>query len=280
MKKIETLIEDINDLLVNKVDSVDEKVVEAFKERIANLIVSRLTKSEDKRGLRMSNVGSPCDRKLWYEVNQKEGGEPLRGDTLLKFMYGDVIEELLLLLAEVSGHSVEGRQETLEIAGIEGHRDAVIDGVTVDVKSANTYGFAKFRDHKLDSDDPFGYRDQLQSYVHAGQKDPIVTDKTRGAFLVMDKQLGHLCLDFHEYRNLPWEHIYAFKKSMITLPEPPNRAYLPEPDGKSGNTKLGMFCGYCVHKHTCYPQLRTFLYSTGPRFLVNVENEPMVPEVK
>ena len=281
MKTIETLIPDIYNLLENKVDEVNPEALVHLKERISDLLVSRLTKPKEvaKRGLRMSNIGSPCERKLYYEVNNSEEAEKLRPDTLLKFLYGDFIEELLLFLAEAAGHTVEGRQETLEIAGIEGHRDGVIDGVTVDVKSANTYSFAKFKNHALDEDDPFGYRDQLQSYIHAGQKDPLVTDKTRGAFLVMDKQLGHLCLDVHEYNPIPWEQIYEHKKNVVVREVPPDRSFLPQPDGKSGNTKLGTFCSYCVYKKTCYPTLRTFLYSSGPRFLVNVENEPMVQEV-
>jgi len=281
LKTIDTLVEDIGSVLVNKVESLSPELTKKFADSLSQLITNRLTKQSEDRpvGLRMSNIGSPCGRKLWYEVNQKEDAEPLRADTLLKFMFGDVVEELVLFLAEVAGHTVEGRQDTQVIAGIEGHRDAVIDGVTVDVKSANTYGFNKFKNHGLEGDDPFGYQDQLQSYVHAGQKDPVVTDKSRGAFFVVDKQLGHMCLDVHPYKNLPWEHIYEFKKSLVSLPEPPKRDYLPEPDGKGGNTKLGTFCSYCVHKKSCYPNLRTFLYSSGPRFLVNVENEPMVPEV-
>lgn len=282
MKTIDTIVEDIGSILVNKVENLSPELIKKFADNLSNLIADRLTKKTEapKPALRMSNIGSPCNRKLWYEINQNEGKEKLRADTLLKFLYGDLVEETVLFLAEAAGHTVEGRQDTQVISGIEGHRDAVIDGVTVDVKSASAFGFAKFRDHKLSEDDPFGYKDQLQSYLHSGQTDPVVTDKTRGAFLVVDKVMGHLCLDVHEYHAIPWEQVYNFKKSMVTLPEPPNRAFLPEPDGKGGNTKLGTFCSYCDHKKSCYPNLRTFLYSSGPRFLVSVENEPMVPEAR
>jgi len=165
LKTIDTLVEDIGSVLVNKVESLPPELTQKFADSLSQLITNRLTKQSEDRpvGLRMSNIGSPCGRKLWYEVNQKEDAEPLRADTLLKFMFGDVVEELVLFLAEVAGHTVEGRQDTQVIAGIEGHRDAVIDGVTVDVKSANTYGFNKFKNHGLEGDDPFGYQDQLQS---------------------------------------------------------------------------------------------------------------------
>lgn len=59
----------------------------------------------------------------------------------------------------------------------------------------------------------------------------------------------------------------------------PERAFQPEPDGKSGNMKLGLQCSYCNMKHACYPNLRTFIYSNGPRYLTTVVKTPDVPEV-
>lgn len=130
--------------MANKVETISHDVIESFSRRLAFLVAERLIKKEEEpRGLRMSNIGSPCERKLWYSINKPHEEEKLRPETLLKFLYGDLLEELLLFLAEVSGHKVEGRQDTQEISGIKGHRDAVIDGVTTDVKSASTFGFIK-----------------------------------------------------------------------------------------------------------------------------------------
>src|SRR5690606_25725922 len=109
--------------------------------------------------------------------NTPEDGEPLRPEAYLKFLYGDILEDLLLFLAEAAGHTVVGRQDEQEIAGIKGHRDCVIDGTVVDAKSASSYSFKKFKEGRLREDDPFGYVDQLQSYIHSGQNDPLVTDK-------------------------------------------------------------------------------------------------------
>ena len=68
-------------------------------------------------------------------------------------------------------------------------------------------------------------------------------------------------------------------KEMVEKEEVPEPCYDPVPDGKSGNMKLPVGCSYCHFKKTCYPELRTFLYSTGPKFLVEVKNEPKVQEV-
>lgn len=278
-KKIDTLVEDIENLLVNKRDDIPDEMFAEFGERMASLLRSRLSPSEYKPTLRMSNIGSPCERKLYLEINQPEVVEPLPPQAILKFLYGDILEELLLFLAEASGHKVEGRQDTQEIAGIKGHRDAVIDGVLTDVKSASTYSFNKFKDHKLEEDDPFGYVVQLQSYLGAGKDDPLVTDKTRACFLVVDKTLGHICLDVYANEEWDLEEAYERRKEVINGPNLPERSFEPIPDGKSGNMKLDMFCSYCNVKDACYPNLRTFIYSNGPRHLTTVKKVPDVYEV-
>ena len=226
----------------------------------------------------MSNIGKPCERALWYELNGAPG-EDLRASTFLKFLYGDIIEELMLFLAELAGHEVRGRQGEQEIAGIKGHRDAIIDGHLVDVKSASTYSFKKFADGTLADNDAFGYIPQLQSYLDASQKDEILTDKNEASFLAVDKTLGHITLSTIQKDKTNWEQVYEDKKALVAQPEPPERGFKPEPMGASGNEKLGVQCSYCPFKKTCYPELRTFLYSSGPVFMTKVIREPNVPEI-
>lgn len=226
----------------------------------------------------MSNIGTPCEKKLWYSINEPEDQEELTPETKLKFLYGDIIEQVMLLLARLSGHTVEGSQDEVILEGVVGHRDAVIDGVIVDVKSASSFSYKKFSEHKLSEDDPFGYIPQLMSYLEASQDDPIVLDKGRAAFLAVDKTLGHFCLDFHERPDWNWTEVLDHKKEVLAG-EIPERGFEPEPFGKSGNEKLGTFCSYCSFKEKCFPELRTFLYSNGPVFLTKVERVPDVYEV-
>lgn len=279
-KSIDTVVEDIYGLLEAGIEGKDE-VFEKFGREVAEVLKARLRPSERQRKgtLRMSNLGTPCNRKLWYSVNQPEKAEPIEPHARLKFLYGDLVEELILLLAELSGHSVEGRQDEQEILGVKGHRDVVLDGVVTDVKSASTYSFKKFEEGRLREDDPFGYSDQIQQYLHAGQEDPLVTDKDRAAFLVVDKTLGHICLDVHKKQSFPIEKVVEYKIDLVSRPEPPARKYDLEPEGKSGNMKLSMPCSYCDHKRECHPGLRTFLYSHKPVHLAVVKKEPNVPEV-
>lgn len=154
----------------------------------------------------------------------------------------------------------------------------MIDGLTIDVKSANSRSMQKFRNHELETNDPFHYVDQLGLYIEAGKEDPIVTEKNMGAFLVIDKELGHIVLDAYYKPQKDYQAEIARKKNVVAQKEPPPRCYPDEEDGKSGNRKLGTECSYCAFKETCWPQMRTFLYSNGPRFLTKVVREPDVPE--
>lgn len=277
-KTIETLIPDIQDLLTHGKKISDESA-QAFGNSMAKMIQNRLQERGPRKGtLRMSNMGKP-DRQLWYEVNHPEKAEKLHPNTYLKFILGDIVEELLLFLVAESGHSVEGAQGEMELEGIKGHRDVVIDGVTVDVKSASPFSFAKFQKGLKADEDPFGYTLQIQSYLEAGQQDPIVTEKDRGAFLVIQKVTGDIHLDVHTKTPVPIKEIYQHKKEVVKLPDPPDRCFEAEPEGKSGNMKLGVNCSYCSFKKECWPGLRTFLYSRGPVFLTHVEREPDVYEV-
>lgn len=266
--------------LLEGVDTIPKEAIDKFSENILKIVSRSLLKGADKREayLRFSNMGSPCERKLWYEINSPEDKEELSADVLLKFLYGHLIEAFILLLAEVSGHSVQGTQDEASLFGIKGHRDAVIDGVVVDVKSTSSFSYKKFAEGRLADDDPFGYIPQLQGYLKAGEDDPLVLDKNRAAFLPVDKTLGHFCLDFHEKKDWDWEKILDHKKEIISQPEPPERGFEPEPMGKSGNMQLGTFCSYCNFKEKCYPELRTFIYSSGPAFLTKVVKEPNVYE--
>lgn len=279
MKSITTLPRDIYNLL-EKGDDVSDEALDKFASNVRELMKRRLSKDKSREGtLRMSNIGTPCDRKLWYTVNQPESAEPLDGKTLHKFLYGDLVEEMELFLAEASGHTVTGRQERMEVNGVVGHRDAVIDGVVVDVKSASSRGMEKFKKHTLENDDPFGYLDQLGLYLEASRDDPSVVVKGEAAFIAIDKEMGEIVVDKYKRRDIDYHELIQEKKDMVASELPPNRRYFPVPDGTSGNYKIGVECSYCPFKKTCWPGLRTFLYSNGPRFLTQVKRTPDVQEV-
>jgi hypothetical protein len=282
MASIDTLIKDIYDVVDGK-GGWDEAVSEFYKNDAAAILDRRL-RPDDKEysGLRMSSLGQPCRRKLWYQVNEPDKGEPLDARTKLKFLYGDMLEHLLISLAMAAGHRVEGQQTRLDIAGVKGHRDCVIDGITVDVKSASGYGFRKFKAGLRKEDDAFGYLFQLSSYVYAGRSDYTESHPTKGAFLVINKETGEICLDEHDF-DLKGREDEVLQIIKSTTGPAPGRLS-DAPDGTSGNRVLGTNCSYCQFKLDCWPNLRTFLYKQGDRFkpvfFTKVVKEPKVMEAK
>lgn len=280
MPQIETLVKDIEEVLTSGRNTVEELALFNFGEDVRDIVRQNLSleRESSPHDLRMSNIGRPCLRQLQYQRNPKIQGEVFSSSTKLKFLYGHLIEALILLLAKEAGHDVVGQQTELEVAGIKGHRDAIIDGVLVDVKSASSRSFSKFSSHLTSNNDPFGYLSQLGLYHFASRNDPLLVDKERAAFLVVDKQFGHICLDIHNMdTNFDYEE-YCRRRQSFTDPlrELAPRGFSDEPEGSSGNRKLGTSCSYCAFKHGCWPGLRTYLYSRGPIFLTQVAREPKV----
>jgi hypothetical protein len=269
-KSINTLVSDIYDLLASGSFKIDA-------DKLAHMIREKFEEVQRKDNLRMSNFGTPCDRKLWYAVNMPDAAEPIPPHTYLKFMYGHIIEELVMQLVEQAGHDLTYQQDTVEVSGVVGHIDGVVDGHLVDVKSANSRGMAKFREHNLGRDDPFGYLSQLGLYLHGMSNKIPVRDKA--TFIAVDKELGHIVLDTYEFPKKDWDQAIELKKAMLAAKEPPPRGFSPEPHNKSGNMKLPTPCAYCPHKKTCYPGLRTFIYANGPVYMTRVTKQPEVREV-
>jgi hypothetical protein len=233
--------------------------------------------------LYFSEVGKPCPRQLWFNYNGSAEQEQHEAPTLIKFFYGDMLEELVLNMAEDAGHTVEGRQQayTYDVGNgwiVRGRIDAIIDGAVVDVKSVTKYSEEKFKGGLVD--DPFGYKGQLLGYAAAGKF-------KEAGFLTIQKELGHI-----GYYPVDVDHSWfahqaqasvevVSEKDYTALPR-----YAPVPQSAtSKNMKLPTACSYCSYKKECWKDsndgkgVRTFLYSTGPIHLVQVVDTPRTPEV-
>ncbi len=279
-----TIPEDIYKLLDDTTHhEVSEDNVQWAGEAFKDLLRTRLTKREVKTGdgvLRFSSLGKK-DRQLWYQANKPETAEKMHGKQNFKFLYGDAIEVLLLFLTKEAGHEVTHEQAEVEVAGVKGHMDAVVDGVVTDCKSASTYSFQKFKDGTFKMEDTFGYIPQLSGYANA------LGETKRAGFLVADKVHGDITFaEIDEYDiagNQPEPRIDHLRK-VIADPTPPERCYPAVPEGKSGNMKLGIGCSHCAFKDECYKDanggkgLRKFYYSRGPLWFTHVAKEPKVDE--
>lgn len=274
-KNISSLVPDIEALFDGH--SFNEVNLSRFSSTIEEVIRTRFREYGQERysRLRLSNVGKPL-RQIYLELRTNLVPEPLSVPTKTKFLFGDFCEALMIALAIEAGHNVTDLQKQVEIDDIVGHIDCLIDDVLIDVKSASTFSFQKFKDGSIRNDDPFGYQAQLAGYSTAlGLID--------AGFLAFDKSLGHITLCFFPKEELSKfnivEHIRKVKDALTKVEWPPCCCN-PVPEGKSGNEKLPAQGAYCGWKKHCYPDLRTFLYSSGPMFLTTVKREPAVFEAQ
>lgn len=275
MPSINTLVDDIY-RTINSPPEFDPGHLASFTEGLVKKITYRLTEDRGTPMLRASNLGKPCDRQLWYEINTPQDKEPLPPAAKFKFLFGDILEELLIFLAKASGHDVQHEQKEISVNGLKGHIDAIIDGRLVDAKSASTYSFKKFESHGLQEDDAFGYIDQAGIYLEGAKDLEGLVDKDVSSFLVVDKTLGNITLDTYPKPDKDYTVIINAKREMLSKPEPPERGFQDEPHQKSGNRKLGVNCSYCPFKHRCWHGLQWVPYAGKPVWLTVVARAPKV----
>lgn len=280
VKSIDTLIPDIQALFEGTVlsDGLGQ-----FKDKLGEVFLNRFEKYAEERrsGLSLSAIGRPL-RQLWYQMKGYKG-EDLPPEVKLKFLYGDMIEQLVIFLAIEAGHEVTRLQEEVMVDEVPGHIDCFVDGVLCDIKSCSTYSFAKFAERTITEDDPFGYIGQLAGYSCAyGGVD--------GAFIAIDKTLGKICLCKFTGEELGDYNVrdrIARVREAIASDAAPGRCYEPKPisrTDKSGNLILGVGCSYCQFKETCWSDanngagLKKYIYASGPKWFTHIEKEPRVPQ--
>ncbi len=279
MKSIYTLVPDIQRYIETNEDW--------YEQACDNMRLGRGTRNPNPSRsigrLRLSGLGDRCPKSLWYSMHHPEQAEALSASAKFKYGYGHIIETLALQLARLAGHDVQGEQDELVVDGVIGHRDGVVDGCVLDVKSCSSIGFEKFKQGTLAQNDDFGYLYQMDGYVLGSALDPLVTVKDRGYFLAIDKTLGHMALYEHIHRPDRIRSRIEQYKRIVEQHVPPQCTCGTRPVGASGNVGLDTRASYNLYKHLCFPELRTFLYKdkgdVRPVHLVKVVRTPDVPEL-
>ena len=279
-KTIDTLVEDIYSLFTsNEPTKIPANVLQDFAKDVTDAVVNSLTEERKPRNnLRLSMIGQPA-RKVWYSVRSTEQ-EELAGSDYIKFLYGDILEALLVFLSKVSGHKVSDQQKQVVLNDVVGHQDAVVDDVLVDFKSASSFSFKKFTEGMIFKDDPFGYVAQLSAYAQAN-------NAREAGWVVIDKTTGQIAYcPVHQMEMINASQKIDYLRNAIKDSEPPSRCYDDVPDGKSGNMQLAVGCNYCPYKFDCWSDanngkgLRAFQYANNVKYLTNVDREPNVPELQ
>lgn len=283
MAKFENLIKDIYDLIDNPDFEISEDNLSVFLENLGESLRENFAgKSRRVREAKLvaSNYGLPA-RRLWFSLHPEgtQGDKKFSAQQRINFIYGNILEELVLLFAKEAGHEVEDMQDRVVVEGVSGKKDARIDGVVTDVKSASSYSFKKFKegDFLLDDDsDPFAYKSQLGLYMAA-------TNETKGAFVVINKENGELVSvvldrDF----DVPDVHL-TIENARINVEKdhPPVEKCYPEiASGKSGNMIISKLCSFCEHKDRCWEDsnegkgLIRHDYYNGPVYFTTIKRPP------
>tara|TARA_R110002020_G_scaffold215755_1_gene423045 strand:+ start:2643 stop:3497 length:855 start_codon:yes stop_codon:yes gene_type:complete len=283
MKSLNNIVEDIyrniQPLCEGESLGLTEEDIDKFGEDMKNVLRnwSNPTARDSNFTLRMSNVGKPS-RQLWYDSNSSNDSS-VNPSTMVKFLYGHILEEVVLVLARLSGHEVSDEQKEVTVNGIKGHIDCKIDGEVVDVKTASAFAFKKFKYGGLPEDDPFGYIAQLSGYEQA-------EGSSEGGFLAINKETGELAFFApDEFDKVDTHDRINYLREALQSKKPPRKCYSDVAEGTKGNMKLSRGCSYCPHKFTCHADandgngLRGFRYAKGITYFTKVVKEPNVEEV-
>ena len=280
-KNLSTLVEDIYQTVTDITGGdkeVPDELLNELGQKIARTIKTWSTpQHHNKFKLRMSNIGRPA-RQLYY--SQKDTQEiKHHASTQIKFLYGHIMEDLLIFLTKLSGHSVTDEQKEVLVDDVLGHMDCKIDGEVIDIKTASGFGFKKFKNKTLAEDDPFGYVSQLAGYERA-------EGTANGGFLALNKESGELTLYQPEDLDKPNVNtLISNIESALKGDAPPDKCYKPIKSGSKGNMKLPMGCVYCSHKFVCNADtndgkgLRVFKYAKGLEYMTKVVSLPKVEEL-
>lgn len=278
MKTIDTLIQDMEDVILNgpKIGyEAAQKVMAKYSVAIDNQWEASFLDERQTPRIRMSNIGKMCSREAWYnEHSEGRKIEKLSPALLHLFSYGHLVEQQALMLAELAGHKVTHRQESCEVSDVSGSCDAVIDGVVIDVKSCGDFVFQKFL-NGLEPGDPFGYWVQLVGYYSDLKKkypDEIVDNQV--AWLAVDKEKGRIYLDHHIVSDKQVDDVVDYvrrRRIESRVAAPPDRML----DDEKGKSKvLPLACRFCNWKFEC-KNPRAFVYSSRGKETITFYTDPV-----
>lgn len=298
-KTIDSLVPDIYTVLDQTLDhDPNPDLAAEYAMRVGGEFAKstlRRDKPREKGRLWASDLGKPCMRQHWYNFNMPEVAEPLLGHTRFKFLYGNILEEACLYMAEEAGHEVRDQQAAVKteierdnglVWEVSGRIDGVVDNVLIDVKSTSSFGYKRYIGGIDQSNDSFGYLWQLGYYKHFGT---FQCDPSQQGFLWIDKGNGHIGYTACDVPSKEAIIDRAIRIADAVEQESEvnvDRGYSPEPYGKSGNECLPMSCSYCPYKKECWKDsnggqgLRTFAYNHKPIHFTNISREPKVPEIQ
>lgn len=174
---------------------LSEELIEQFGEDCKKAIRKQFKEKRDTSfRVRMSGIGKPLCQLQMEKSGAKR--EEMPYNSKLRFLFGDMIEAITMLLLKASGTTVDSEQKQVSKpskyfeTGLTGTYDVEIDNKIYDIKSASDWSFKnKFSmgfDAVVDKD-VFGYKSQGYLYADA-------ENKKFGGWIVINKSTGEMCI--------------------------------------------------------------------------------------
>jgi hypothetical protein len=199
----------------------------------------------DSIGVAVGEIGTECDRALWYAFRWASRPEELNGRKISIFRTGDAWEERLVADLEAIGVSVTGQQDKIRLVSghVRGKRDGAGIGIPeapktehlLEFKSSGAKGFRDIVAKGCKEAKPTHYA-QCQIGMHA-------FGLTRAGYLVVNKDD-----DARYFERIEYDADYCLRQiarltRIINAAEPPSKLR-DDPDY--------FVCKMCKHRDVCH----------------------------
>lgn len=249
------IVDKINKYLTNGRIDTPEQILDDVSRMTRLMFDSQfgLPREEDNV-LRLSAIGK-CLRQLSYKsIGAPANGKKMDSRSYITFYMGNATETAIIGLISLAGLKVVStgdNQAIVEIKGIQGHPDGIVevDGIRylLEVKSMTSYGFADFEKGVIDE----SYKYQINSYMAALGLDKCIVvalNKEAGVLGERVYEIDHTIVADIKRRI---DFLSGFNPDNCTLPE---RPYKSNDDGF-----YPWQCLYCPYHVTCLPEAEKVL---------------------
>ena len=260
----EEILDKIKHLLVQAEKSpvpISEELIEQFGEDCKKAIRKQFKEKRDTSfRIRMSGIGKPLCQLQMEKSGAKREAQPYNNK--LRFIFGDMIEAITMLLLKASGTVVDSEQKQVTRkskyfeTGLTGTYDVEIGGKIYDIKSASDWAFKNKFSMGFDAvveKDVFGYKSQVYLYADTENKE-------FGGRIVVNKSTGEMCI------VSPPRDDTKHKKEALKLADDNIKALMENKPFErcfddveekyrsklTGNRVLDSVCGFCSFKQDCW----------------------------
>ena len=263
------IVEKLDEFLKKDVDrDFDEVLMYNFSSNIVKSMKKQFFKKSWKStNLYLSGIGK-CLRSQAYHMKGLDK-PPLTPRSKMTFAFGDLTEEIVVLLLKHAGCVITDEQELVVLNGVRGRIDGILHHkgkrYLFECKSMSDTSFNRFKQVGMSND--FGYVSQANSYAHEMKCDGII-------WFAFNKNTGH----YHEeVRDIDKDLVTTTVADINALnsckpedfprPEPVEETFgrtsKNRPDNRTGNWEIPIVCQYCDYVEPCYGGEVTKMFRKG-----------------